>query len=452
MGNNVYLIILCLFVLIFFGVSMNVSKRDLANPCVGTLGLFSISIIFAIAGNFSWGNNFSWNSMCILMLCCFTILIVFILCSKIAIKRKRYTEKEISRIDITVWKKNLLIIIAVILTVGYVYDVIKQGRLLAITNSDFIYQTKISNSEGNFFWKQGIKVVMALAYVDSFVFVNNILSTSKKKEDWLLIIPTICGSVCSIFTGVRTEIYRLIIAIAIYFFVLFREKNKWKKYKIMDSKTKKRLFLILSAFCGLFFVMRNYIKAADIGENQSYGFLMYLAFYVGSPWIVINNKIIAGLDTFKGRLFGEVTFSNMYLDLIDMGILHRNTQIKGQAFASIDPQNSVNGNADTIFGQPLVDFGVWGTIVFLVILFTFLSRFYLKNIKNTYGDYYRNRKLIIYAFLYYIVGLAFYSNVLSLMISIYYFITLILILLIYFFYFGRIKKMKGTSGFKKNTV
>lgn len=422
---------------LFWGIYQK-NNCDMANPSVATLGLFSVSLALALIGNVSWENYFSPKSLFVFVLGSLIIVIANISCKVIVRKPKIIPNRKlgISRIEIKKWKRNILILITVVLTIGYVYDVMKRGQVLGVLGLKSIYQAKQSVDQGNFIFRQGIKITMATAYVNGFVFVNNTLANEKKKADLLYIIPVICGCVCSVFTGVRTEIFRLIIALALYTFVLYREKKNWYVQRVIDKRTRNKIIIVLIGFLLLFYVMRDFVKSSDISENNAYGIVMYLAYYIGSPWLVINKKIIEGLAIFKGILFGELTFATLYVDLIDFGILSDSYHIEGEAFVSIDHYNKVSGNADTIFGQPLVDFGIIGMLVFIFILYTVLSRYYYKYIRNTYGSYKRNRRLIIYAFIFYIVGISFYSNALATMVSFYYAITFVLILIIYFFYFG----------------
>lgn len=442
MENNVFLFLLLLIEFLFFIIVYNDSGRELLNPNTATMGLLVVSLLFAVCGNMIWNNGFSFKSFWTLLVSTAAVPIAQFISKRSVRKHVIKTESyKLQHIDIRPWKKNILIFLSVVLTVGYVYDVLKRGQSSGAIGLSAIYAAKMSEKQGNMILRQGIKLTMATAYVDGFIFVNNISSEKRNREDSFYLIPVICGCICSVFTGVRTEILRLIIALVVYELVIYKEKTNWKSMKSLNRKTKRLLSLVIVGFLLAFYFMRLFIKSSDIGENKAYGLFMYLAYYIGSPWLVINQKIIRGLSKFRGARFGELTFATMYMDMIDFGLIKNNVNIKGQAFISIDPRNSVNGNADTMFGQSLVDFGTLGSIVTILVLYLILSVFYYKKIKNTYSGYYRNKSVIVFAFVYYVVGISFYSNALALMISVYYALTLILIWMIYCFYFGmRIKK------------
>lgn len=448
--NNFSLIVLFLVSLIFFGILYANSKYDLADPTTGVFCFFTVSLFFAVMGNQSWDNEITIGFLIMMVFLFLSIIAGGFLGSRVRIRKtseKRLIEvKTINRLDIPSYKKKIIIGLSVIFTVLYVYDIVQSGHSLGASGLLTITAVRASKEvSGNFIVRQGIKVIMAAAYVNSFVFINNALSKNFKKIDFVYIIPTICGIVCSIFTGVRTEIFRLVFAIIVFYCVLNNERLKWVRTNKTFKAIVRKSVVPLSVVLLLFFNLRNIIKVSKLSENSAYGLLQYLEFYIGSSWLVLNNKFNMGALFQRSGWFGEATFSQFWSDIKGFGLIDMiENGSDGVNFVLVDANNHVYGNVDTMFGSPLCDFGVIGTMVFSFLLFYMLERFYKKNIKNTYSSYHRNKKLVIYAFLYYIVGLSFYSNIVNYFLSLYFILTLIFIYLIYYFYFKfRIRGVKS---------
>lgn len=427
MMEGFLLILLFIIELICFLYLYSVNRGDMLSPSVATVFLFMISMGFAIIGNLNgWHKNFLPTTFIFVLASTFTIIISEKIAKMSVAKklneRRAYffsnrTEPNLKYINIGKFKKNLLVFASFILTVWYVYSIIKLGK-----------------DNVNFLAKQGIKVTMAIAYIYTFIFTNNIFVTKNIKKEITLTIPFFCGCICSFFTGVRTEILRLLLAFFVYFFVLFQERGGWKNKDISFTKLIKKITLPICLFLILFFFMRTYIKSDDIGENLHYGILMYLAFYIGSPWIVLNQKILLGLDSYRGNMWGHLTLGILWDDLVGMGFI--STPIKAvKTFTSLDSILQVNGNADTMLGSPLIDFGFFGALIVIFIFYYYLSKLYYKKIKYTESSKKRNYWLIIYAFLFYVVGISFYACGITFILSLYYLLTMFLIWIIYNVYF-----------------
>ena len=426
MENNLLLVLLLLIEVGLLIASYHNNKHDPASPCVGTFFLFSISMMFSIVGNISWNKHFEFSTFITVLL---SSLIIFLIDIAVRKKQKRSLHKritknnikgEINRIDISQIKILLLTGITLMLTVYYVASIHKYGK-----------------DNVNFLAKQGIKIVMATGFVNTFILINNILSNSKKKKDFLLAIPFVCGCICSFYTGVRTEILRLILAAFIFFTVLFQEKKGWKYNNIALKQIVQRFGMPVIIFLVAFFLMRNAIKTSGLGENMNYGFFMYMAFYIGSPWIVLNQKICLGLDLYKSTTWGRLTFGNLLEDLQDLRPYSLSLE-KTKTFTSLDAALQINANADTIIGSPLIDFGLVGALLLIAVTYYIISKYYYNKIKYTTSSTNRNLSLIIYAFIYYIVGISFYACGVTFIVSVYYITTMVLIWGIWQFYF-RIK-------------
>ncbi|WP_081668061.1 O-antigen polymerase [Butyrivibrio sp. WCD2001] len=436
-----YLNVLGISIFILFCIAYKHNNGDLLCPCVGTYFFCMLSSLFSIAGNMKWNNYFHIDTYLIVVIALIWIGVLDYISQKIVslfiVKSK--TEKvsfehKVDRVDPPLLNVQIIVFLCIFLTIGYALNIYFLGTTSATRGiAGFIYKVRISERlVVNPIFKQGVKFVMAASYVNGFIFVNNSLSLKKKKIDWIYIVPCLCGMICSVFTGVRTEIFRIMLSLFVYMLIGYSEKNNWKKRISIINVLKKVLIPVL-AFLIVFYVSRFSIKSAHLAENEKYGMLSYLFYYIGSPWIALNNKIVRGIHRFRGGVWGNLTLSSFWNTLRNLGMVN-NRRVKSSAFVPIDRHSKVYGNADTIFGAPTIDFGIMGMLILITIIYVLLDFFYFIKIKNTYGSIKRNKAIIMYSFFYYIIGLSFYANVLSLMVSVYYFITFIIMLLIYSFY------------------
>ncbi|WP_026766266.1 O-antigen polymerase [Selenomonas ruminantium] len=439
--NNLYLIILFVITIVLFSIEYYKCKYDLANPVVGVFLFFSISLLFATSGNDSWGNYISGEYLLIIILGYVGIIAGGEIGARIKKKKRINLNLGITRIELSKKKRIVVIGLACVLTILYVRDIIQLGSSLNAVGFGVIAAVRgDENVSGNFYLRQGIKYIMAAAYVNNYIFVNNCMSNKFKKTDIMYILPFICGCVCSIFTGVRTEIFRLVISFFVYFVVLNNEKHSWQRKNKTIKMILKRFAIPMLGLLFLFFALRSIVKAStNLAENKAYGFIQYLEFYIGSSWIVLNEKIKLGLDNLKSNYFGENSFPSVWKDLTDFGLVSNLPMCSNREFYIVDPVTRVGGNVDTIFGRALIDFDILGMMLFVFIVFLLLSYYYNANIKNTYRGYQRDKSLIIYSFLYYAVAFSFYANIINYLITVYFILTIIMIVLLYWYYFGKSK-------------
>lgn len=392
----------------------------------------TISTGFAVYGNLHWKIDISYYTVIIV----FTGMLAMLLAASLAkhTRKKKYLVKEECHIvDLNRGKYQFMIIICIVCTVLYCLDIIRAGYSLGSMGLDAIYAVKMDRQGTNVLIRQGVKIIMALAFVHGFLFVNNyIICKERNLRNFVHIIPILCGMICCIFTSVRTDILRLLSALIVCFCVMFFQQRNWKSNNL--GKVIRKITPIILICSILMVVVKNIVKGADSTTNQAYNFIQYIAYYIGSPIVVLGIKNNMGVSMFKGQLFGETTLSGIWDILQNIG-LFANYNIQNRSVnVWIDRGNRITANVDTVFGAPWIDFGLLGMFIYIFIIYFLLNIYFFKYIYRTKSSNNRNRRLIIYSYFASICTMAYYGNMVSLYISSYYIITLILIIIICRYY------------------
>ncbi|MCM1187053.1 MAG: oligosaccharide repeat unit polymerase [Lachnoclostridium sp.] len=439
----VFLLIIEL-ILLFMVYEMN--KADFVTPATTSIVVFCVATLFAAVGNALWKINFSYKTMLII------ISGLLAMAGGEGIARIRFRKKlrlrrnleyrcEMDRIEIECWKSVLVIGVTVLLTMLYAVDILRKGADLGNMGLGAINAVKrAQNVSTSPILRQGIKVVMASSFVNLYIFCTNIISGKRTKKDFIYLIPAVCACICSVFTAVRTEIFRELVAFISIYYILMQEKRGWKQ-----GATKKILkkVVILMLVASLFFTgLRNIVKDSELATNKLYNTFEYLAYYAGTPIIVLGIKVDEGIENYGSDIWGGYTFYPTYGDLADFGMVDSSKVLSGSVNAMISRDAGITANVDTILGSPLYDFGLVGMMIYIMIVYYIISAYYFKHIKYTEGSVRRNKYLVIYSFIYAIPAMSYYANLAGRFITIYFFITWLLIKIIYDFYFSYKIKLK----------
>lgn len=241
--------------------------------------------------------------------------------------------------------------------------------------------------------RQGFKLVMAFGYIACLFFANNVMVYREKiisNLPYLLII--MCSFAITIFSGSRTEAFRILAALLFDYIILWKESKNWQKMK--SDKSAKALirsaipFVIIVGILG--FASRMLVKTDNTATSTINSIFDYLAYYVGSPVAVLDKKISIAFDgpgllSFKFHDPGEF----VYLGQLDYG-----------------------GNVATILGRTLFSSGFLITMAFMFLVYTVGTIVY-KNLQNTYTSKNRNTILIISSVLYVCFPMSFYADLAS---------------------------------------
>lgn len=428
------ILFIILIIEIFFCVIEYVHTNGIfVQPTFFSFLTITISTIFAIIGNFTWRVNISYITIFIVIVGFNTMFLADILAKKIVHRCKYLENKKCSEILINKKKMTLVIICTIILTVLYCIDILNAGAVLGKSGLNAIYAVKIDNSGTSLIIRQGVKIVMAVAFVHSFFFVNNYMILHIRTiQNLAHLIPIFCGALCCVFTSVRTDILRILTAIVVSYCILLFQIKKWKRNSI--RKFIKKIIPIVIIVALLLTSVRFIVKGQNNATSNSYGIFQYIAYYVGTPIIVLGSKLTDGIIQYQGNVWGEMTFNQVWFFMKRIGLFSNISLQEGSANVWIDKSNVITANVDTIFGPPMIDFGIIGMAIYIFIIFFILNIFFYKYLYKTYSGKKRDNMLIIYSYLATISSMSYYTNLVNQFLTVYLILTFIFIILLYKFY------------------
>lgn len=405
--------------------------KDILSPAFISIFTFLCSTLLCFPMTTIWSIEICKQTVVVITLG----LSCMIVACRLNLKRYKITKESYNWNLINVPYKKIFILITtcICLTFYYLFAVVKAGQFIGATNNiEAITAVKQSEDiEIDFVAKQGVKVVYALAYVHLYIFINNILCKSRLRNEIHHLIPVICSFLCCIFTGVRTDMLKLISAGIFITILLMRFK------KIRLDKFFKYAFIaiVILAFGGASLNSLN--KGKDASINTAYTTDLIVAYYIGSPIQVLNMKIEEGVNKYRDKtIWGRTTFSRQYYDLNKFGIYESKIEDNiGSVNVLLDYKNGIVANVDTIIGAPLIDFGLWGMMIYIFLIYWILSWFYYHKVLKVGKQNNRSFIIITYSFFIIIPVMAYYACLPNLIFTFSYFVQVFLIYLICKYYF-----------------
>lgn len=444
---------LCLFIvlvieIIFLVIEYTYARAVFVNPSFLSMIVITSSTILGLIGNYYWGVEISPLLIPVILLGMMSLFFSDVFAKKTTKKINNSISKKMSIINIKNNRDNIVLIIVIMCTLLYAYDILRTGASKGHGGLSAIYAVKRDRSGTSLLIRQGIKLVMAAMFVHIYVFVNNVMILGKRSiKQFKHLIPAVCAIICCIFTSVRTEIFRVITALMVCLCILLFQKWNWNMKTL--NRFVKKLIPYVTVGVVLLVGVRFIVKGTENATSNTYGVFMYVAYYLGTPMVVLGSKLHEGIDQFKGIHFGEITLNQFYGLLRKLGLFSNDTFLEGSKNVWIDERNRITANVDTIFGPPTIDFGMVGMAIYIFILFFLLNRFYYKNLYRTQDSRKRNSKLITYSFLASIPSMAFYTNYLNQFLTVYFVLTFILIKVLERYY-GMIPSLLKANSYRKN--
>ena len=417
--NYYFLIIIEILILLF---NLWIFKRDILNPALFSSMEFLVSTIFAGYSARIWNMQISQMTIGVIAVGLLTMTFACSLPAKIRLHGgnkviKQGNNQNISTI-INVKRKFLTftVLVSIILTALYAINAYRVGILNGGSGANaFAYMKAgygIDNSARmNVFIRQGFKVVMAIAYVYIFVFVNNcVIQRQKLKKNVQYLIPVLCGVALTVFAGSRTEILRLFGAFLLDFGILFREKRGWTGSSSSQSGKAiiKKAIPIVIVIAIIAYAVRAVVKTSEVTLSATNSMLYYVSYYIGSPIAVLNTKLrmaFSGGGLLWGK--GETVPNQVYLGYLNYG-----------------------GNVGTIL-EFTVEYGLVLMMLYIFFIYYVGNVVYRSCLKRTYFAKKRNRNLVIASYFYSLYVLSYYSNALIYFTNVTAILTIILIILFY---------------------
>lgn len=446
-----YLIIVLIIEIVFLSIEYIHAKAVFVNPSFLSIIVITASTILGLIGNSYWNVEISILLIPVVLLGMMSLLLADIFAKKTT-KKPINSNNNMSVIHIKNNRDNIVLFVVIVCTFLYAIDIIRTGASMGHGGLSAIYAVKRDRSGTNILIRQGIKIVMAAMFVHTYIFVNNVMIMGKRGfNHYKHLIPSLCAIICSVFTSVRTEIFRVITALMICLCILLFQKKNWNMSTL--SMFVKKIIPYIFVGVVLLVGVRFIVKGPENATSNTYGVFMYVAYYLGTPIVVLGSKLYEGIDNFQGTHFGEITLNQLYDTLRKCGFFSNDIFLDGSKNVWIDQSNKITANVDTIFGPPTIDFGIVGMAIYIFLLFFVLDKYYYKNIYRTNDSGKRNSKLITYSFLASIPSMAFYTNYFNQYLTVYFLLTYVLIKIIERYY-GIIPTILNMNSFKikKNTT
>ena len=347
-------------------------------------------------------------------------LTVVVVAENLASKTSKSVELvQIKQICLPAHIKVSLSICSVIAALLYFNEIWKISLVHSMLVGEAIASIKedYSSFEEQFnpFVRQGYKAVMAIAYVFTYIFVNNyIICQQKFRTSFWYIIPLFSGICINLISGSRGDMLRLVLLFIFVYYICQWQKNGWKKQPTI--KVLKIAIPAISIMLMVFFLARLFVKIDIESQEKIGGPIEYLSYYVASPLQIFNihTKQLSDNPNANSNVpFAYCTMNGVYDFLKKQGVLKK-TEIKspkvGFGFEYVGGDSNAAGNVDTFFSQSKLDFGILGMCIYTIVIYYLISKYFYTHILYKDMTCISVRKFLKFSFFFYIVEMSFYAD------------------------------------------
>lgn len=399
----VLLFVACMLTLFSFAVN----RRDWISPSFIFCAAFTFAIAWAAAFAENWGLKLHMNTFWVIAGGMTEYVLVSAAVQWWMRKKSGYRvvrrKQELVYIEIELWKKIAVILIAVVATVATVVYTVRimsysmSNAMAAITAyrdaSLFAHKT-MESLPG---WVGILRLLVAgMGNWFVYVLVNNTLV--RKKVDFLLLAIVVLCMLSSMTTGSRGDALFMAEA-AVAVFVLLKNKQTGF-FKSIRFKTLLKILTL-----GLVLLFTFQWTAVAIGRVADFALADYIAIYCGAE--------IANLDMFlqevrpASEIWGGQTFINIVLWLGPYLGIDPSSYSLDLPFRSANGYNL--GNVYTTFYPYIYDFGYLGMII-LVGLMAMLVQWNYERAKRVQIKRYPSFSILLYSYIFGTVFFSFFSN------------------------------------------
>ena len=394
--------------IVFFIFQMYVFKNDILQPSIIVNFMFVIGVIFAIYSVDLWKIELSLDTVFVILSGVITFFIASFIIQKL-LGQKEKIEYELRPITIKFWKIMLIIIINIIVLImhyNWLVEIVnKHGGASDYSSMISLYRALITNSIEStsnmpFILRQLMRVTTATAYINLYIFINNIIVNKKNFKKYILyLIPVALYLVDSMLFAARGYMINIVLAGVVFWYILFsRKRGKFSLNKYMFKRGVLILIIMMVLFVGLRQV---------VGRSMSYKAqsdpIYYISVYVGAPIRLLDDFIKNPMQT-NDRLWGQETFNAFYNYIYSKSDNNAKFNSGDLEFRYANGYNI--GNVYTAFRTYLSDFGYLGMIICTAMVSMFYTIFYFK-LKNSRKTKKFDFSLLVYGYL--SNGLFFFS-------------------------------------------
>ena len=396
-----YTYMLLALILALLLITLKIVKGDYFFPAAIILEVYALSVFFAILEMDKWDSSISFETFNIF---CTGILTYFItaIVTRMILKRTSKYRFTIGKLHMSSSSNNIVVDDEkpITISVGVCIAVVSFSLLVLIV---YFRDVRISSlsvamfdsfSEmiGNFhdnsvmgtlevgvsaFSNYGNMILAAISYILLYINVQDIVLKHKLGflHRLLCWFPIIIFVFCSILSGARNPILQLICAFFILYYIMS------SKFKQKSRKFRWKLALRIIVAVVLVLVVFSSLRGV-VGRKSDYGFIDYIAKYVGGSIKLFDIFIGAKLTNMSG-IWGKETFVNVWRYIgSKTGNIEYTSLLMNKEWRSY--KGFAMGNVYTAFREYYFDFKIVGVVVLTAIhafIFTFAYQ-KLMNSKN----------------------------------------------------------------------
>lgn len=408
-GNErVMIYILLIFELLLLSMTYIFANRDLLSPSVFMCVMYIVSTIFMILNYSKWSAGREYNVYAIIIIV--TGILVFMagemlyrFCLRnirIVLKKKgkrAIVDGEIvkSVIDVKVGFLVAAIVVEIMIIAAYYRQILDIAGGSGFEVFVIYRRLGISRMASGDISSLGIvsqlmDILTAAGYVGEYILVNNFVYKDKnKKRTVLLSLLVLLGAASSVMSAGRTQMLMYVAAFIIYYWILWNQKNDWKKN--LSWKFIRIGMVLLLIGIPVFYNMLSLLGRTTGSTNA----LEQASVYLGSSIFLFSEYLYS--PTGEPVMWGEESLYGVRKILAVLGLGEVSTSYNLE-FRQVGTGHS---NVYGFFRRPLHDFGIVGMYVFVFIIALFFAWLYHGHIKGRKNNLKTRRWVMIYGYLFY---------------------------------------------------
>lgn len=433
--NLLYL--LFLFELVYVFIAVVISRHNLLSISFISGCCFWLATLCNIVNEEKWKIDFNYSAFLVLTVGQIALLLgefCAIVIPEISLGIKRKIGIGVFSLDgdmgeelnIPDWKHYALALFNLCFFVLFFATVMQGGlNLQAIA----LYKEENDGlSNMNIFVQQSFRFLIACSIFYAFLIIYNVMIyNSFHKRDFVFCIYTnLLACLESILAASRRNIIVILVAWFVIYIVLDNARKGWKNE--IPVKTLKKIAIFL---CVLMVIFRNLHGILKSSASNLETLFDYVTYYIGCPIQTLNVYFERHQEVVRSAYWGQFTLPSLSTML---KIMPSGTDTSF-GYVYLGGQANAASNVYTFFLAPLMDFGMEGMFLISFIVGLVYSRFYYKGIRGRRMDLKLSCRLCFFAFIYWIIPLAFYLNGLFFIIAPTGLISLICFYLIFTFMF-----------------
>lgn len=416
--------VMIVFLSILTMITYNFSNKDYLSAPVILCATFLLAALICEPYTYKWYFDMSLTTFLVVILG----ILSFLICYYVTLRKKKDNSKIVglsvpmySVFSIT-WKNTILFALfqafVMFLCLQYINEIATAFNMTdSLSQKIIAYRLSVVANNGTLDIPP-IPKLMAysrkFAYIGSLFFVYRmaVIRAVTKKWDIKSIIIVVCTVILSLLEGSRGAVLlNIVFPFLIVFYIYRMRMHSWKTHFTIR---KLVMFFILTMvgmvvfYSSLIIVGRgDDIGLDSVGELISASFEQ-LAIYLGAELKLLDIYLTQEYYPGTSMFFGEHTFSGFYDWLyLKLGIVTINNDFGFRTVNGI-----FLGNVYTMFKSYYIDAGFFGVILFSGIMGSCFGYMYyrIRYVKFPYNKKAIDVWLLMYAYIYYSVALAFFSN------------------------------------------